>query len=132
MPVTETPKLKAILSGRCPVCRQGAVFTGPWHRLNFLDTYKNCSVCNVQFEAEPGFFIGAMYVNYGFNVATLAAIGLFTWLVFNPESPWVYVAAVIGVTIAAIPFTSRLSRMIWIYMFGPFKYDPSFGNKASE
>lgn len=126
--MSKVPTVKAILGGRCPVCRQGAVFSGPWHRLNFLETNKQCPKCNVTYEAEPGFFIGAMYVNYGFNVATLASVGLFTWLMFNPESPWVYVAAVMSVTIAMIPFTSRLSRMIWIYMFGPFKYDPTIEN----
>lgn len=126
----EVPKIKAMFGGRCPVCREGAVFTGPWYRINFLETHKECPNCNVTYESEPGFFIGAMYVNYGFNVATLAAVGLFTWLVFNPESPWTYVFAVIGVTLAVIPFTSRMSRMIWIYMFGPFRYDPSIGKKS--
>ena len=34
------------------------------------------------------------------------------------------VAAVLGVTFATIPFTARMSRVIWMYMFAGIKYDP--------
>jgi uncharacterized protein (DUF983 family) len=119
------PALKAVVMGRCPVCREGAIFTGPWNRVNFLETRKNCPVCNTQYEAEPGFFTGAMYVSYAFNVATFVAVSLFLFVIFHPSSPWVYIFSIIGTTVAIIPFTSRASRVIWMYLFGPFKYDRS-------
>jgi uncharacterized protein (DUF983 family) len=117
--------VKAVFSGRCPVCRQGAVFQGPWNRMEFMATNANCEVCGTKFEPEPGFFYGAMYVNYSMNVATLTAVSLFLWVIFSPSSPWTYVAAIVGVTVLIIPFTTRLSRMLWMYWFGPFEYDPS-------
>jgi hypothetical protein len=83
------------------------------------------------FEPEPGFFIGAMYVNYAFNIAQLVIVGLFTWLVINPDNPWWIVGAVLGVTFATIPFTARASRVIWLYMFGELRYDPSKGRLPS-
>ncbi|MBL0019639.1 MAG: DUF983 domain-containing protein [Bacteroidetes bacterium] len=116
---------KAVFTGRCPVCREGAVFKGPWNRLDFIANNRHCPVCNTDFEPEPGFFYGSMYVSYSFNVATLVAVYLFLWVLFDPESPWVYIAAVIGVTVAIVPFTARLSRMLWMNWFGPFKYDPT-------
>lgn len=117
--------VKAVFSGRCPVCREGAMFSGPWHQLDFLATHKHCPVCNTEFEPEPGFFYGALYVSYSFNVATLVAVCLFLYVLFRPESPWVYIGATIGTTIVTIPFTSRMSRMLWMYWFGPYKYDPN-------
>jgi len=74
-------------------------------------------------------------VSYSFNVATLVAVSLFLYVLFNPASPWVYIFASIGTTLLLIPFTARLSRMIWIYVFGPFAYDPSkasFGATAMD
>jgi uncharacterized protein (DUF983 family) len=117
--------VKAVFTGRCPVCREGALFSGPWHQLDFLATNKNCPVCDTQFEPEPGFFYGALYVSYSFNVATLVAVSLFLYVLFDPASPWVYIGATVGTTIVTIPFTARMSRMLWIYLFGPFSYDPS-------
>ena len=124
-PSQQVSAVKAVFTGRCPVCREGALFTGPWHSLDFLANHKNCPVCNTQLEPEPGFFYGALYVSYSFNVATLVAVSLFLYVLFNPASPWVYIFASIGTTLLLIPFTARLSRMIWIYVFGPFAYDPS-------
>ena len=98
--------------------------------MNFLKIHQNCPVCGVQFEPEPGFFIGAMYVNYAFNIIQLVIVGLFMWLVVNPDSAWWIVAAVLGVTFATIPFTARMSRVIWMYMFAGIKYDPSAARRA--
>lgn len=117
----------AILMARCPACRQGAIFTGPWNRLNFLEIHFNCPVCDANLIPEPGFYTGAMYVSYAFNIAQLLVVGMFTWLVFNPESPWVIVGAVLGVTFLCIPFTARISRVIWLYMFGGLKYGKRSG-----
>ncbi len=119
---------KAIFSGRCPVCRQGGLFVHPWHSLDFLANHPQCPVCDTQFEPEPGFFYGSLYVSYSFNVATLVAVSLFLYVLFNPASPWVYIIASIGTTLLLVPFTARLSRMIWIYAFGPFAYDPAKAN----
>ncbi|HEX2898580.1 MAG TPA: DUF983 domain-containing protein [Bacteroidia bacterium] len=88
--------VNAVLAAKCPQCREGAFFDGPWHQMNFLKIHQNCPVCGVQFEPEPGFFIGAMYVNYAFNIMQLVIVGLFVWLVINPDSAWWIVAAVLA------------------------------------
>ncbi|MFN8395479.1 MAG: DUF983 domain-containing protein [Bacteroidia bacterium] len=116
--------VKAVFTGRCPVCREGAVFSHAWHSPKFMENNKHCPVCNTHFEPEPGFFYGAMYVSYSFNVATVVAVSLFIYVLFNPESPWWYIGAVIGVTLGTLPFMFRVSRMLWMYWFGPFRYNP--------
>lgn len=99
---------KAVFTGRCPVCREGAVFKEPgigW----IYRQQPALSGLQHRFRTRTGLFLdGSMYVSYSFNVATLVAVYLFLWVLFDPESPWVYIAAVIGVTVAIVPFTARL------------------------
>jgi uncharacterized protein (DUF983 family) len=128
----EVSAVKAIFSGRCPTCRKGDVFFNPWYHWDFLATRDNCPVCNTAYQPEPGFFYGALYVSYSFNVATLVAVSLFLWVIFDPESAWTYVFAIVGVTIATIPLTTRMSRMLWMYLFGPFKYDPTIAQRGQQ
>ena len=30
--------------------------------------YERCEVCNLKFEREPGYFLGAMYISYGLGL----------------------------------------------------------------
>ena len=117
----------AVIACKCPQCREGAFFDSRWYQLNFLKIHHHCPVCGVHFEPEPGFFIGAMYVNYAFNILQLIIVGLFVWLVIDPQSTWWIVGAVLGVTFLTIPFTARMSRVIWMYMFSGIRYQGKQG-----
>lgn len=122
---------KAIFSSRCPECRKGDVFINkPWNLGGFLKTHKNCPHCDTKYEPEPGFFWGAMYINYGFNVATIAAIGLFVWYFFNPESIFAFTLPIIAGIVLTIPLTTRISRMVMLHVFGPFRFDPAKYNSG--
>jgi uncharacterized protein (DUF983 family) len=125
MEKTTQPKVsmgKAILDGRCPVCREGAVFKNPILSVDFLSHNENCAVCGTHYEVEPGFFWGAMYFNYAFNIAMMAIMGIILYFGFHVQNPYAYIAAMITPILLTIPLTARLSRMLWIYTFGPFKY----------
>ena len=121
---TQPSAFKAAISGSCPVCRQGAFFSHPWYSPKFTENNRYCPVCHTDFEPEPGFLYGAMYVSYSLNVATLATVSLLIYVLFNPESPFWYIGGVVGTTLLGLPFIWRTSRIIWIYLFGPFAYDP--------
>ena len=121
----------AVLAARCPQCREGEFFVGPWNRRDLLTIHFNCPVCNANYMPEPGCYTGAMYVNYAFNIVQLIIVGLFTWLVINPDSAWWIVGAVLGVTFLTIPFTARASRVIWMYMFAELRYDPEAAKARS-
>ena len=43
---------------RCPRCGNGALFRG------FFAMEQQCAHCHLTFEREPGYFIGAIYINY--------------------------------------------------------------------
>ena len=64
------------LALRCPRCGEGRLFDG-WVRMR-----ARCPACGLAFEREAGYFVGAIYVNYGLTVG-LALGGYFTlqaWL----------------------------------------------------
>lgn len=115
---------KGIWNGLCPSCRVGKVFEHGMLSPNFLAIHADCSVCGAHYEPEPGFFWGAMYFNYAFNVLMLATMGLMLHFGFHAENVYIYIVGMLSPVLLAIPLTARLSRMLWLYVFGPFKYQP--------
>ncbi len=55
---------------RCPRCGARSLFR------TWFTMYESCFVCQLRFEREQGYFLGAMYINYGVTVV-LALIGSF-------------------------------------------------------
>ncbi len=114
-------KLYSIIYNRCPRC-QSEKF---WPRNN---PYKNilvnnggdlgcCKNCNLEYEIEPGFWYGAMYVSYGLNVF----IAISSWLiiyVFNKEiDTFIQISIISFLLIILFPVVYFLSRLIWINIF---------------
>lgn len=122
---------KALLQGKCPHCHTGNIFRYPvaGHLLKFNQMNMECPHCNVRLEPEPGFYQGAMYVQYGFTVLfiILASIVLYA---IDYASEWVYIGVIIALLILLVPFNYRYSRIIYLYLFGGIKFDPNSGNKV--
>ena len=53
---------------RCPRCGEERLFTG------FFSMREQCKHCLLVYEQEPGFFVGAIYINYAVT-AILAMVG---------------------------------------------------------
>jgi hypothetical protein len=75
-----------------------------------------CSHCHYKFEKEPGYFFGAMYVNYGLTVAQSIATYGIAPLSFR-KGLFEIIPIIAFVIIALASFNIRLSRLLWIYMF---------------
>ena len=74
-----------------------------------------CSVCDLKFEREQGYFLGAMYISYGFALALIALFTFLLWVLTR----WRLEKTVLGAIILFVPLTptiSRLSRVLWIYL----------------
>jgi uncharacterized protein (DUF983 family) len=54
--------LARALALRCPRCGAGRIFEGPFRM------HTRCPACQLIFEREPGYFVGAIYLNYGMTV----------------------------------------------------------------
>lgn len=117
----ETPSYrKALFSGKCPNCRQGDLFRYPLSLRNlarFSDMHAECPVCHANFEPEPGFYFGSMFITYAFNVAIVIVTGSLLYYFWDlPE--WVFLTLVFFLAVVTLPVSFRLSRTIWLYWFG--------------
>lgn len=115
---TKNSFLYSVASVKCPRCREGNMFPeGTLYSTNFADMHSSCPCCGQVFEPEPGYYYGAMYVSFAFNVA-IFLLSLFILHQFLEE---VTLAMMIGlvavVVVGLLPIIFRLSRVIWINIF---------------
>jgi uncharacterized protein (DUF983 family) len=122
--MNETSLRAAQLSGKCPVCREGDIFKYPIRKLaHFAEMNQHCTVCGALLEPEPGFYFGSMYITYAFNVIILTGFGLgIYYLADLPEV--VYLILIALVAALTMPFSFRVSRVLWLYWFGGLHYKP--------
>lgn len=126
-------KLNSIFQLKCPRCRQGDLFTHkPYQLAKFLAMPKKCECCHQQFELEPSFYYGAMYVSYAFQVAIFVIIFVALQIFYPEAGTWVYIIGVIGVILILFPLILRLSRSIWIHFFVKFNPEYARCTKQSE
>lgn len=133
--IKDTPReplsaFKAALQCKCPKCRKGNMFANSTYSIRGQKSYTNCPYCNFQFEMEPGYFYVAMFVSYGMNVAQMVTVAVGTYLITGSESPWLYVALLLGTALLLSPFNYRYSRVILLYWLTPnLRYDPKRAEK---
>jgi len=83
-----------------------------------------CPHCRTRLQPEPGFYQGAMYIQYAFSINIILVVSLVLYLLGNP-SEWVYIGTVVGMTILLAPVNYRWSRIVYLYAFGGIKYNPT-------
>ena len=85
---------------------------------------RQCPACGASFIPEPGFYFGAMYITYAFNILLLIGIGLSLYYWSDlPESTYLILIAVLAAV--STPFSFRISRVLWLYWFGDLYYNPN-------
>ena len=110
--------LYSIFLVKCPRCREGSMFpAGTLYSRKFADMYPQCPCCGQNFEPEPGYYYGAMYVSFGISTGIFLSV-LFGLSFFVQELTLGMVMATIGIiVIGLLPVMFRLSRAIWIHIF---------------
>jgi uncharacterized protein (DUF983 family) len=92
---------------RCPRCGGGRVFDGPFRMR------ARCAACGLTYEREAGYFVGAIYLNYGLTVTT-ALLGYFlldAW----PGLTLGQQLGLWGGFVVLFPFWSfRYSKALWL------------------
>jgi len=108
---------------RCPRCGVGAVFAGPFR------VHERCPACGLVFEREAGYFVGAIYLNYG--ATTLISIAgyfaLDAWLGLDVR-PQLLLWGTFAVTFPLWFF--RYSKSLWLsldYLVDPVDTRPGPG-----
>ncbi len=123
--------LYSTVANKCPRCNQGKVFesNNPYNFAKVFRMHERCSVCNLKYVIEHGFFYGSMYVSYALMTGILVA-----WLVIN--SLWLHlgpgklVLFVIGTMLVLFPVVFRWARLLWLNFF--VKYDKNWKVHAQK
>ena len=74
---------------------------------------ERCPVCDLKFEREEGYFLGAMYISYGLALIFIIGLAGLLWALLH----WSIRKSVISVLLflPAAPFIALFSRVLWIY-----------------
>jgi len=124
-------KIQSILFLKCPRCREGSLLVGhPYQVRNLNKVNESCSVCQLNFKIETGFFYGSMYVSYGLGVALSITVYIFLSLLGMVDKPLNIFFIICGTLIALMPYINALSKVIWAGLF--LKYDPNSLKKTSN
>ena len=117
--------LESIFLAKCPRCREGNMFKHSLvHYFKFAEMNSHCPHCNLRFEREPGFFIGAMYVSYAFSVALIVTITVTLYNFFGDPPTWVYITIIPTVILILLPVLFRYARVLYLHWFGGVRYQP--------
>src|SRR5260370_33084347 len=114
MGATVASTVSDILHQRCPRCRSGKIF----HHSVFVGLpkmYERCPVCNLRFEREEGYFLGAMYISYGLGLSIIALIAALLWAV---TGWWITKDTVCagGLFLPLAPAITRFARVLWSFL----------------
>src|SRR5467141_3276343 len=101
-PMTSEQKqsmLKGIVQQLCPRCSMGKIFRYSIFR-GFPKMNERCAICDLKFEREEGYFLGAMYISYGLALGTIAVLTLILWWLVA----WPFQKTVIAAVLLFLPF----------------------------
>ena len=112
-------KIKSSFQHKCPQCLESdmCIDPNPYHLKNMSKRYSHCPNCGLNFEPEPGYYYGAMYVSYAFTIAVSVAIFLFYWVLFSEFDTLTFIIANTVVLIVLAPYTFRTARAVWLNLF---------------
>jgi len=76
---------------------------------------ERCSIRDLKFEREPGYFLGAMYFSYLLGVLIMAPIAVLLWYLTG----WWITKVILWAAILFLPFAPTITlfaRVLWIYL----------------
>jgi len=87
-----------------------------------MNMNKRCPHCDVNFEKEPRFFDGAMYISYAMSVGLFLVSAFIIYHTVEGATENTYLIAIIAEVVLLFPVMFRYSRIFYLYAFGGLKY----------
>jgi uncharacterized protein (DUF983 family) len=133
-----TNYLWAVLTNKCPRCREGKLFTtqNAYDLKNNIRMNDYCPVCHQPTEIEVGFYYGTGYVSYALSIAfvvsTFVAWKVMIGVTFAIDDNRIFywMGTAIGLLLICQPLLMRLSRSLWLSWF--VKYDKNWRENKPE
>ncbi len=116
--------LYSMFGNKCSRCHQGDVFVSknPYNLSKLFQLHKTCSHCHLEFEKEPSFFYGALYVSYAISSGWFMIWYALQSYVLNWDL-LPFALFITGFIIAVAPLTLRWSRLLWLNFFYSYKIE---------
>ena len=112
-----------MLRQRCPRCRSGSIFPYSIFR-GFPRMCERCTVCDLKFQREEGYFLGAMYISFGLALVVISLITGLLWVITG----WWITKDMIWAVVLFLPLAPSISlfaRVLWIYLDQTFDPEKS-------
>lgn len=115
-------KLYSIFKMKCPSCHEGDFYINknPYNFKTMATMHKRCPVCNQNYEPEPNFYYGSMYVSYGYTTSLFLIIGFLGRYVFD-WGLWTIITILTVMLVLLGPYLFRLSRITYLNLFTKYK-----------
>lgn len=92
---------------RCPRCGGTPLYRG-WFAM-----HERCAACGYRYEREPGYFVGAIYINYAVTIGVAAGgVLVLDWLLGLGLRAQLAIGVGLGVLVPVLFF--RYSRSLWL------------------
>jgi uncharacterized protein (DUF983 family) len=114
LPRRKVSLVSGILHQLCPRCCVGRIFRSSIFK-GFPKMNECCPVCDLKFEREQGYFLGAMYISYLMALMTIVGLSIVLWLCFRWSIQKTAIWAVV-LFVPLAPTLTLLSRVMWIYL----------------
>lgn len=99
--------VRRALALRCPRCGGAQLFSG------WLTMRSECALCGLRFERAQGYWVGAIYINYGVTTS-LALGGYFLLWAYTDLSTAAQLAVWIPFLLVFPLWFFRYSRSLWL------------------
>jgi uncharacterized protein DUF983 len=77
--------------------------------------HERCPVCDLKFQREAGYFLGAMYISYGIALVFILLMGAILWVATSWRIDKITIWAILLFLPLALPIT-LFARVLWIYL----------------
>jgi uncharacterized protein (DUF983 family) len=107
-------KAYSIFGFKCPKCMEGDLYlTKSFSFQKSFEMHESCPNCSQDFEPEPGFYYGAMFVSYIFTAFfSIGFLLIFHWVFdFSLMTSFGMLVAFFAIFFVVI---FRLARSVWI------------------
>ncbi|MEO7177175.1 MAG: DUF983 domain-containing protein [Saprospiraceae bacterium] len=120
--INKGDKLYGMVHWKCPKCNEGELFSEKLSSVpKSFKMHAKCPVCGQSFILEPGFYWGAMYIDYLLASLIMFSVFAVAYFVFDLNVFPAFGAALLVATLLYV-FIYRTGRAIWINAF--IKFDP--------
>lgn len=115
-------KRYSVLKLKCPKCQEGDLFVdeNPYHFRKCLLMNERCLECNQDFQIEPGFYYGSIWMSYPIVVLLTITITSIFYLYLKWDL--IYFIFILSIVMLLLqPLILRWGRAMWLNIFVRFE-----------